>query len=112
LSGNRSRRKGHNFERDTAKLLREIFPGARRGLQYQDGTTCPDVVLPGYSVHVECKRGKKPNPRAALAQAMRDSQPYNLRLVRVRDDGEAAFWVCPDEDMFELLIAAKRGWDL
>lgn len=34
--GGRSRRKGHQFERDVAIALREVFPEARRHLEYQD----------------------------------------------------------------------------
>jgi hypothetical protein len=55
--GRAARRKGHDFERRIAALFRRWFPDARRGLQYQDGTSCPDIVeVPFY---VECKRRKR-----------------------------------------------------
>lgn len=42
MSGLRSRRKGHGFEREIAQKFREFFPRARRKLEYQasevDGT--------------------------------------------------------------------------
>ena len=38
MSGRKSRDKGHNFERQIARELREVgFPEARRHLEYQDG---------------------------------------------------------------------------
>lgn len=52
-----SRNKGVNFERLIARIFREKYPKAKRGLQYQEGEHCPDVV--GTPYYIECKRGKK-----------------------------------------------------
>jgi len=51
-----SRTKGIAFERKIARDLRPFFPEAKRGLQYQAGVHCPDVV--GTPFYIECKRGK------------------------------------------------------
>lgn len=60
--GKTNRRKGHQFERDVAKLFRRWFPEARRGLQYRDGRECCDVE--GTPYWIECKRRKKIGWRA------------------------------------------------
>lgn len=52
-----SRTKGISFERGIAIRLRKWFPNARRGLQYQAGEYCPDII--GTPFYIECKRGKK-----------------------------------------------------
>ena len=60
--------KGKAFERDIASIFRQIFPGARRGLQFQEGTGAePDVVIPYF--WIECKVGAAPPVWRALAQA-------------------------------------------
>ena len=99
------RRKGHGFEREIARQLRNIFPGARRGLQYQDGEGCPDVT--GTPFHVECKRGKKPNPRAALAQSINDANKGKVPIVVIRDDRADPFVVLRWDDFLDFV----REWE-
>jgi len=101
-----SRRKGHRFEREVAADLRVLFPDARRGLQYQDGATAPDVE--GTPFHVECKAGRKPNPRAALKQAQRDTKDRPPIAV-IKDDREEPFAVMPWSVLLSLLHKAYDG---
>lgn len=106
---NYQRRKGHNWEREVAGMLREVFPGetVRRGLQSREGGAVPDVECP--ILWVECKCGARPNPRAALEQAERgcprgripvaiikDSQPLPGQVVR-------PFAVLALDDLLEIL---------
>ncbi len=94
MGGKASRRKGHDFERDIANRLREVMPGAdiKRGLQSRGGgAEEADVVCPYF--HVECKVGKLPNPRAALAQAVRDAKPGKVPVAIVKDDRQPPFVV-------------------
>ena len=79
-----SRRKGHSFERKMATAFRGLWPNARRGLQYQDGAECPDVV--GTPYWVECKTGKRTNIKAALRQASEASKGSKPILVVTKDD--------------------------
>lgn len=51
-----SRQKGVGFERKVARILREVYPEAKRGLQYQQGEYVPDIV--GTPYYIECKSGK------------------------------------------------------
>jgi hypothetical protein len=54
---NNQRSRGIGFERLIAKKLRKWFPDARRGLQYQLGENCPDIINTPF--YIECKRGKE-----------------------------------------------------
>lgn len=85
-----SRRKGHNFERQMVAYFRTRlgFVDARRGLQYQDGTVCADVILPGF--WVECKVGARPNIEAAFEQAERacDDPKKTIMVITKRDRRE------------------------
>jgi hypothetical protein len=93
MSGNRSRRKGAQFERELVKLFREAMPGAtvHRGAQFRGGAEAADVVCPRF--WVEAKRGKKPNVRAALRQAASDATEGRIPIAVIRDDREQAFAV-------------------
>lgn len=106
MTGAGCRRKGHGFEREIARSLGEIFgDGVRRGLQYRDGADCPDVIAP--ALWVECKRGRKTNIRAALAQAIAASEGRGLWPVAIcRDDGAQATATMALDDFLDLL----REW--
>ena len=76
LSGRGCRIKGHAFERAVAKIFREIYgEEVRRGYQTRSGAEAPDVD--GTPFWIECKRGKRTNPKAALRQALeaKDERP-------------------------------------
>jgi hypothetical protein len=100
--GNKSRRKGHDFERWVAAQLRKLWPTAERGLQYRDGAGCPDVRgCPPY--HIECKRGARPSPRAALRQATEDAQNNWVPVAIIKDDRESPFVVMHFRDWYDLV---------
>jgi hypothetical protein len=112
--GKLSRRKGGDFEREVARRFAGVFKheGVRRGLQFRDGAECPDVVTP--LLWVECKRGRRTNPRAALAQAIADSKGQRLIPVAVcKDDFEEPFVVLTLDAFSELVAqcwaARKEG---
>ncbi len=70
--GKTSRRKGHNFEREIAKLLRQYYPSAKRQLEYQDGVGF-DIAETG-DLSVQCKVGKSFKIEKALKEAVRDNK--------------------------------------
>ena len=85
------RAKGHNFERLIANLLKAAgFPEARRGLGQARHAEVPDVMgVPPY--WFECKRMRKCDIPAALAQAQLDigrkETPYNVPVAVTKNDG-------------------------
>lgn len=108
MNGAGRRRKGLQFERDVANMLRDVMPGAdiKRGLQSRGGgAEEADVVCPYF--HVECKKGPMPNPRAALKQAKEDAQPGMVPLGVVGDDRKPPFVVMELEDFLGFI---KEWW--
>lgn len=74
-------KKGHDFEREIARIFREHgFLSARRGMQYQEGGAQPDVVgTPGW--HVECKRQEKTHLTDWMQQSVHDAKPGEIPVV-------------------------------
>ncbi len=81
--GKTSRRKGHNFERETAKLLRQYFPNAKRQLEYQEGVGF-DIAETG-DLSIQCKVGKSFKIEKALKEAVR---PNKIPLAITKKDRE------------------------
>jgi hypothetical protein len=107
MSGKASRRKGQDFEREMVRRLAEVFgeDKVRRGLQYREGSECPDVQAPAF--WIECKRGKRTNPRAALEQASQDSIGKGVWPAAIcKEDRSPATVTLFFEDFAELL----REW--
>jgi hypothetical protein len=107
MPGRSSRRKGADFEREMVHRFAEVFGSDRvhRGMQFRDGSECADVVAPAF--HIECKRGLRTNPRAALAQATEDSIGKGLWPIAVcKDDKEQPFVTLHLDDFLDLL----REW--
>jgi hypothetical protein len=100
------RQKGKAGEREVAAQVRAAMPWladrVRRGWQAREGDDDPDVIgIPG--VWLEVKRGRQPNPRAALAQAVEDSHGRGIPIAVVRDDRKDAFAVMRWTDLLAIL---------
>ena len=89
---NRSRRKGHDFEREVARKLCRIFPEARRGWQYSRERAEWPCDVDGTPFRVECKVGKQPNLWSALDQVVRDralaDDPRPVAVIARRNRGK------------------------
>jgi hypothetical protein len=80
----------------------------RRGFQYRDGSEVPDVVAPVFAI--ECKRGKRTEPKAALRQAMQGADGKGLWPIAVcKDDKEPAIVTMHLEDFLELVTEWWRA---
>jgi hypothetical protein len=103
MSGLHSRRKGANYERELVHRFREVMPGAaiRRGLQSRSGGEVPDVECPVF--WIEAKRGKKPNVRAALEQAITAAPEGNVPVAVIRDDKSEAFVALRLDDFLDFI---------
>jgi hypothetical protein len=103
VNGRGARRKGHDFERELVHVFRAVFgEDVRRGCQFRDGAEAADVVTP--ALWVEAKRGRRTNPRAALAQAVEACGERPLWPVAVcKDDKAPPFVAMRLDDFIELL---------
>ena len=102
--GRGARRKGASMEREIARQMNERIPGlgARRSIQSRGAQDGADVECPIF--WIEVKAGKKPNPRAALEQAIRDAAATGkIPIAVIRDDRRPAFAVLPWEDLLDLM---------
>jgi hypothetical protein len=103
LTGAGSRRKGAAWERALARRLRDALgdPDIKRGFQSRDGTDAPDVDLTGW--WIEAKVGRKPNPRAALAQAIAAAPPGRKPVAIVKDDRKEPIVILRLDDFITLI---------
>lgn len=106
MDGAAVRRKGLNFEREVARMLRERMPGcdAKRGLgQPRSSAEVPDVDVPGF--WIECKVGKRPPVREALDHAVECAARTKGRapVAVVKEDRRPPFVVMPLEDWLDLV---------
>lgn len=105
--GKANRLKGHNFEREVARWLRELFPEAKRGIQTREGFEAPDVDC--RALWVECKRGAKVSATSAMRQAMdanEKSGGTRMPVVVWKADREPMMVAMEAEDWKEVL----EGW--
>lgn len=103
MSGAKSRRKGAAWERELTHKFRDAMPGAdvKRGLQSRSGSDAADVECPVF--WVEAKRGRMPNPRAALRQAVDAAPEDRVPIAVIRDDRKPAFVVMSLENFLEFV---------
>lgn len=108
LSGSGRRRKGHQWERDVARRFREVFRNysVRRGVQSRDPEVA-DVDIPAF--WCECKVGAKPNPRNALAQAIRDARKGKMPIAVIKDNRKDPTVYMLFDDFLELV---GEWWEL
>ena len=96
------RRKGRAFEQELVQQFREALPEVevKRGLQSRSGRETADVDAPPF--WVEAKRGKKPNVRGALAQAVETAPQGRIPVAVIRDDRAPAFAVLPLDHFLQM----------
>ena len=95
-----ARRKGAQFERDLAKLIKEKTSlDAKRGLgqSRSGGEEVSDVDV--HYIHIEAKRHKRCNIKAALRQAISDSSANGkIPIAITKDDRESILCTMLFED--------------
>ena len=90
-----ARRKGHQFERDVAIKLREIFPAAKRQLEYQiDDCVGVDIANTG-RYKIQCKKLKKYAPITAIDEIKCDEHLGDIPVLITAGDKQRAVAVLP-----------------
>jgi hypothetical protein len=109
--GKLSRDKGARWEREVAKALRAIDPGAKRtGFhQAQGGSTGACDVSAGL-FWAECKVGLRPPILGALKQAEDGCPPGRFAIAVCKQDRERPTVTMSMETFVELASAASLWW--
>lgn len=90
VSGKGARRKGHSWERDVARELRDIDPTARRLLEYQEGQGF-DIHTTRLSYLIQCKSQKRVNWLQAMNEIPEEKGFIPVVAGKVTQKGEFAF---------------------
>lgn len=105
----RSRRKrGHGFEREVAIMFRDVFPGARRHLEYHPAdATGIDLINTG-RYRIQCKR----NHHYASLRAIEEVQCDEIMLghtpvLVTQGDGLRVLCALPIEELIRLIRIAQ-----
>lgn len=108
LSARGRRRKGHDWERKVAAMLRDLFDiDTHRGQQSRRGQDEADVVgVDGW--HIECKAQEALNVWAAIEQAKRDAKPGARPVVIARRNNVDPIAVVPLSVWLECVAAVDR----
>ena len=108
MSGKSARRKGHQWERDVARMFTEAMGvKCRRGMQYRSGGDSPDVEAPIF--WIECKAGARPPIRGALDQAVMHATPTDIPIAVIKEDRRPPFVVCRLDDFLTLAADAMAA---
>ena len=110
MSGRGSRRKGHDFERYVARMLRQIDPSARTARQVAPLEDCQgrDIVtrLP---ISIQCKSGMRVNALAAFQEARVAARPGETPIAVVHyTQCRLKLAVLPLDRLMELLAVELR----
>lgn len=102
-AGRRARTKGHSFEREIAIQLRDIFPKARRHLEYQDAeANGVDLVETG-RFRIQCKRLKKYASLTMIEEIQSDELSGEVPVLVTQGDGKPVLVALPLADFLCLL---------
>ncbi len=111
MGGKTSRTKGHSFERWVAVQLREIYPEARRHLEYhaQDARGCDIDGVGRYLI--QCKRKKGSVPMSAIEEVQLGDDAKLMGSVPVliaKSDRQAPLVVLPFEEFLRLVARDEK----
>lgn len=101
--GRAARRKGLTFERDIAVALREVFPGAKRHLEFQtQEANGVDLDNTG-DFRIQCKKLAKYAPISKIEEVQCDRLFGEIPVLITAGDNEEAMVVLPFSDFLNLL---------
>ena len=107
MNGKTNRRSGHSFEREIANDLKEIFPGARRRLEYhkEDGGQGIDLINTG-KYKIQCKNRKTYTSVNTINEVKCDFDEVPILITRAKRQGTMA--VLPWKDLLNLLETTEK----
>lgn len=104
--GRRSRRKGHQFEREMAIALRKIFPGARRQLEYHSRDARGVDLQETGPYRIQCKKLQKYAPIERIFEVQYDCRE-EVPVLITAGDSRPPMVVLPLTEFLRLLETAS-----
>lgn len=104
-----SRVKGHSFERTVANKLKEIFPNARRLLEYQSACANGVDIANTEPYFFQCKKLKKYAQIKAIEEVKCDEALGDIPVLVTAGDGKPIMAVLPFEHLLELIQLAESS---
>ena len=102
-----ARDKGHGFEREIAIRLREVFPRARRQLEYQiQDCKGVDIAETGH-YRIQCKRLKKYVNPSKIEEIQLQMPEVEIPVLITKADRKPALAVLPLDVLIRLLTIAE-----
>lgn len=101
--GRRARQKGHGFEREVAVALREVFPEARRHLEYQDSQANGVDLAETGKYRIQCKRMQQYAPLSKIEEVEYDPDFGDVPVLVTAADGKAWLAALPFQEFVRLL---------
>lgn len=106
MGGKWSRTKGHSFERRIAALLRQVFPNAKRHLEYQDGEAFGvDIANTGH-YRIQCKKHRCYVSINTIDEVEHDAL-FEVPVLVTAADGKPAMAVLPFDELLRLLKCSQ-----
>jgi hypothetical protein len=103
-SGNTSRDKGAEFEREVVSILRAAgWPLAERTSNGRVQSARGDIAGGPPGVHIECKRQERLNVPKTFDQVLRDANPLDIPVMVHRPSRHAIMATLPLEELLPLL---------
>lgn len=105
-NGKYSRRKGHQFERDIANQLKDIFPEARRQLEYHSADANGVDIQNTESFFFQCKKYKSYVPCTKINEIRCDRSLGEVPILVTAGDNLEPLAVLPFKDLLNLIREA------
>lgn len=110
--GKLSRTKGHSFEREIARLLKCVFPNARRHLEYhQRDANGIDLIETG-PYKIQCKRGRKYASLSKIKEIQAFEELGDVPVLVTKGDNEPILVALPIDEFIYLLKIAKGNSEI
>lgn len=107
VSGLRSRRKGHSFERWVANKLKKIYPEAKRHLEYQASEALGVDVANCGEYRIQCKRGKRYASLTAIEEIQICPIEGGVPILVTKGDNKEPLVAMPFEHFIKLVKNQK-----
>lgn len=104
-----ARRKGHQFERDIANRLKEVFPNARRHLEYQSACANGMDIANTEPYFFQCKKLKKYASITCIEEVKCDEALGDIPVLVTAGDGKPIMAVLPFEELIRLFKADREA---